>query len=221
MGRSRGGLTNTIHGLVNANGLPVGVKLTEGQAHDGNSAADLLEGIGAGRILITDRAYDADHLRAALATCGAWANVRPRSRRKQTMPFSPFLHRYRNLVEWFFSELKQFHAVATRYEKDPDDYLGLAQLASARIWIRANEAVAWSAPVGINAAGPSAQLPDAGADHDFLAPRGSRADRGSCACRQFCRLHCGAGGGEDGARHHQWRGEQEGKRRRLGEQDEA
>ena len=60
-----------------------------------------------------------------------------------------------------------------------------------------------------------------GADHDFLAAGGSRADRGSYPCGQFCRYHCGAGGGEDGARHHQWRGEQEGKRRRLGEQDEA
>jgi len=52
MGRSRGGLTTKIHALVDANGLPVALKLTEGQAHDGRSAADMLQGLGAGQILI-------------------------------------------------------------------------------------------------------------------------------------------------------------------------
>jgi len=39
MGRSRGGLTTKIHALVDANGLPVALKLTEGQAHDGRSCS--------------------------------------------------------------------------------------------------------------------------------------------------------------------------------------
>ena len=46
MGRSRGGLTTKIHALVDANGLPISLKLTEGQAHDGKSAADMLGGLG-------------------------------------------------------------------------------------------------------------------------------------------------------------------------------
>jgi transposase len=33
MGRSHGGLTTKIHALVDANGLPIAIKLTEGQAH--------------------------------------------------------------------------------------------------------------------------------------------------------------------------------------------
>ena len=45
MGRSRGGLTTKIHALVDANGLPITLKLTEGQAHDGRSAADMLDTI--------------------------------------------------------------------------------------------------------------------------------------------------------------------------------
>ena len=58
MGRSRGGLTTKIHALVDANGLPVRLKLTEGQAHDGRSAADMLASLGPGQILMADRAYD-------------------------------------------------------------------------------------------------------------------------------------------------------------------
>jgi len=49
MGRSRGGLTTKIHALVDANGLPVAIKLTEGQAHDGRSAEDMLGGLTAGQ----------------------------------------------------------------------------------------------------------------------------------------------------------------------------
>ena len=67
MGRSRGGLTTKIHALVDANGLPIMLKLTEGQAHDGRSAADMLTGIGPGQTLLADRAYDSDALQIGRA----------------------------------------------------------------------------------------------------------------------------------------------------------
>jgi transposase len=41
MGRSRGGLTTKIHALVDTYGLPILLKITEGQAHDGHSAKDM------------------------------------------------------------------------------------------------------------------------------------------------------------------------------------
>jgi transposase len=141
MGRSRGGLTTKIHALVDANGLPVALKLTEGQAHDGRSAADMLGDIGAGQILLADRAYDSDGLRNELAERGAWANVKPLARRINVPVFSRFLYRYRNLVERFFNKLKHFRAVATRFEKHDANYLALIKLAAARIWMRANESV--------------------------------------------------------------------------------
>jgi transposase len=142
MGRSRGGLTTKIHALVDANGLPIALKLTEGQAHDGRSAADMLDSVGEGDVLLADRAYDADGLRAALAAPGAWANIKPMPNRKRHPVFSAFLYRYRNLVERFFNKLKQFRAVATRYDKRDDNFLASVQFASIRIWLRHNESVA-------------------------------------------------------------------------------
>jgi transposase len=136
MGRSRGGLTTKIHALVDANGLPIRLKLTEGQAHDGRSAADMLDGIGAGQILLADRAYDSDRLRQSLNERGAWANVKPMPNRKTIPAFSQFLYRYRNLVERFFNKLKHFRAVATRFEKHDANYLALVKLAAVRIWMR-------------------------------------------------------------------------------------
>ena len=104
MGRSRGGLTTKIHALVDARGLPIALKLTPGQAHDGVSAADMLGTLGDGDVLLADRAYDSDALRTKMAARGAWANIKPMPGRKRRPAFSAFLYRYRNLVERFFSK---------------------------------------------------------------------------------------------------------------------
>jgi transposase len=136
MGRSRGGLTTKIHVLVDANGNPILLKLSEGQAHDGRSARDMLGGLGGGQILLADRAYDSDALRNSLAEQGVWANVKPMPRRVNIPTFSPFLYRYRNLVERFFNKIKHFRAVATRFEKHDANYLAIVKLAAARIWMR-------------------------------------------------------------------------------------
>ena len=142
MGRSRGGLTTKIHALVDANGMPIAIKLTEGQAHDGRSAADMLTGLQAGQILLADRAYDSNALRESMTAQGVWANIRPMDHRLDPPAFSPFLYRYRNLVERFFNKLKHYRAIATRYEKRAAHYLALVKLAAARIWMRTYEPVA-------------------------------------------------------------------------------
>ena len=111
MRRSRGGLTTKIHALVDANGLPITLKLSEGQAHDGKSAADMLDRLGSGQILLADRAYDSDALRQNLAERGAWGNIKPMPGRVNIPSFSPYLYRFRNLVERFFNKLKHFRGL--------------------------------------------------------------------------------------------------------------
>jgi transposase len=96
----------------------------------------MLEQIVAGQVLLADRAYDSDALRSALADRGAWANIKPMPRRVKVPAFSPFLYRYRNLIERFFNKLKHSRAVATRFEKHDANYLALVKLAAARIWMR-------------------------------------------------------------------------------------
>jgi transposase len=133
MGRSRGGLTTKIHVLVDACGLPIVLKITEGQAHDGRSAQDMLGSLGRGDVLLGDRAYDSDALRLTLATRGARANVRLMPNRTNLPPFSKRLYRERNLVERFFNKLKHFRAIATRYDKLARNFLAGVHLASAII----------------------------------------------------------------------------------------
>jgi len=141
MGRSRGGLTTKIHALVDADGLPIALKITEGQAHDGRSAADMLENLSEGQILLGDRAYDSDGLREGAAERGAWANIKPMPNRKNVPAFSAHLYRKRNAVDRFFNKIKHYRGVSTRYDKRADNYLAGVKLASTRIWMRANESM--------------------------------------------------------------------------------
>ena len=113
MGRSRGGLTTKLHALVDLNGMPVALKLTAGEAHDGRSAEDMLESVQAGHILLADRAYDSDGLRQSLEARGAWGNIQLMPNRKRRPAFSAWLYRQRNAIERFFNKLKHFGAVAT------------------------------------------------------------------------------------------------------------
>jgi len=142
MGRSRGGLTTKIHALVDAEGRPVKLELSAGQAHDSTKAADLLEPLGEGAILLADKAYDNNAIRALADNRGAWANIPALSIRKDSFIFNKWLYRQRNLVERFFNKLKQFRGIATRYDKSPLNFLAAIKLASIRIWLRSYESTA-------------------------------------------------------------------------------
>jgi len=139
IGRSRGGLTSKIHALVDTNGLPVRLALSTGEAHDSRLAGKLLSRLKSKTMLLADRGYDADWIRALAAKKGAWANIPPRRNRTDPICFSPYFYRARNLVERFFNKIKHCRRVATRYDKLAANYLAFIQLASIRLWLRVNE----------------------------------------------------------------------------------
>ncbi|SHE84226.1 Transposase DDE domain-containing protein, partial [Ruegeria intermedia] len=47
----------------------------------------------------------------------------------------------RNRIERFFSKLKHYRAIATRYEKHDANFLAPVKLAATRIWSRVYESV--------------------------------------------------------------------------------
>ena len=61
---------------------------------------------------------------------------------RQNSPFSQWVCRQRNAVERFFSKLKHFRRIATRYDKLAENFLAMVKLASMRLWLRANESTA-------------------------------------------------------------------------------
>src|SRR4051812_13440031 len=90
----------------------------------------MLADLPKGAMLLADKGYDANALRAAVSTQDAWANIPPKTNRKDPICFSPYLYKTRNLIERFFNKIKHYRRIATRYDKLAENYLA-ALVASA------------------------------------------------------------------------------------------
>ena len=97
----------------------------------------MLSAMREGTVVLADKAYDTNALRAAADEKKARTNIPTKSNRKDSFAFSGCLYRQRHLVERFFAKLKQFRGIATRYDKNPLNFLAAVKLVATRIWIRA------------------------------------------------------------------------------------
>ncbi len=135
IGRSRGGLSTKIHTLVDALGNPIDFFLTGGQAHDLVGADHLIPMMQA-EMLIADKAFDADkRVLRPLSAAGKAAVIPPKANRVLSRDFDRHLYKGRHLIENFFAKLKQFRAIATRYDKTARNFLAGVHLAATAIWL--------------------------------------------------------------------------------------
>ena len=118
---------------MDALGNPLGFHLTGGQEHDLAGVDALLPTLEA-ETLIADKAFDADQrVLAPLADAGKTAVIPPRQTRKTPRAFDKDLYTARHLIENFFATLKQFRAIATRYDKTARCFLAGIHLAAIAI----------------------------------------------------------------------------------------
>ncbi|WP_374228279.1 IS5 family transposase [Streptacidiphilus sp. ASG 303] len=158
LGRSRGGLTTKVHLAVDGRGLPLSIVLTPGQAADATAFPAVLEGIrvprpGPGRPrtrparVLGDKAYSSRAIRAWCRHHGiavtiperadqAGHRLRRGSRGGRPPAFDPQTYKQRNVVERCFNRLKQFRAIATRFDKLATRYRTGLVLASLILWLR-------------------------------------------------------------------------------------
>ena len=87
--------------------------------------------------LLADRAYDGDALRFTLAQRGTTPVIPNKRNRINRFAFDPTAYRLRNAVERTFCRLKDFRAVATRYDMLARNFLaGACITAALAFWIR-------------------------------------------------------------------------------------
>lgn len=128
-------MSTKIHTLVDALGNPVGFFLTGGQTHDLAGADELLPLMQAD-ILIADKAFDADErVLNPLSVAGKVAVIPPKANRILLRDYDRDLYKARHLIENFFAKLKQFRAIATRYDKTARNFLAGVHLAASAIWL--------------------------------------------------------------------------------------
>ena len=128
-------MSTKIHALVDALGNPLAFMLTPGQAHDLEGADALLPQMAADTLL-ADKAFDADkRVIEPLRAAGKTAVIPPKSNRKIQRDYDKEAYKARHLIENFFCKLKQFRAIATRYDKTARNFLAAIHLAAAIIWL--------------------------------------------------------------------------------------
>ena len=118
------------------------MQLSGGEAHDLLGADQLLPEMQA-ETLIADKAFDADErVLEPLAAAGKTAVIPPRANRTSLRDYERDLYKARHLIENFFAKLKQFRAIATRYDKTARNFLAGVQLAACAIWLNSRQALA-------------------------------------------------------------------------------
>jgi transposase len=86
--------------------------------------------------LIADRAFDADkRVIEPLTEAGKNMVIPPKSNSKTPRNFDRHLYKARHLIENFFARLKQFRAIATRYDKTARNFLAAIHLAASVVWL--------------------------------------------------------------------------------------
>ena len=129
-------MSTKIHTLVDALGNATGFVLSGGQAHDLFGADHLLPTMNADRLL-ADKAYDADaRVIDLLHAAGKTAVIPPKANRKINRGYDQELYKARHLIENFFEKIKQYRAIATRYDKTARNFLAAVYLVAAAIWLK-------------------------------------------------------------------------------------
>lgn len=156
IGRSRGGATTKLHLVSDQRARPLAVHLTAGHASD---AANLLLTLNAIHVqqanghvkrrparLLLDRAYGARAYRQQLrdlhvqVVCPERLDHRAARLRKgakggRPPAFDALAYRLRNTVERLANRLKDFRAIATRYDKHASSYRACILIVMVILWL--------------------------------------------------------------------------------------
>jgi transposase len=151
-------MTTKVHLAVDGRGLPLSIVLTPGNANDATGFDQVLHAIRIPRAstgrprttpdrVLGDKAYSSRAIRHRLRRRGIAATIPERRdqeanrRRRGALggrppSFHKEIYRNRNVVERCFARLKQFRAIATRFDKLADRYRVGVVLASLILWLR-------------------------------------------------------------------------------------
>lgn len=110
---------------------PPAVQASVSEQKPGKSSSRVVQSPGAPH-------YDSNAIRDLAAQRGRGKHPTEEDPNQQ-LPFNAWVYKPRNLVERFFNELKHFRGIATRYDRDPLNFLAAIKLVSVRIWLKSYE----------------------------------------------------------------------------------
>jgi len=87
-------------------------------------------------VILADRGYDADAIRADIERRGATPVIPTKKNRRVQIEIDGAIYALRNRIEQCFNRLKNSRRFATRYEKLAETFAGFVNLVSIRLWLR-------------------------------------------------------------------------------------
>jgi transposase len=136
LGRSRGGYGTKACVVADGRGRAVAFALAPGQAHELPMAPGLLDCLpDVPGWVVGDRGLASDAFRDLIWNMGARPAIPPK-RTDAPVACPPWIYANRRLVENLWARLKEWRAVATRYEKTARSFLGVLSLAATCDWLK-------------------------------------------------------------------------------------
>ena len=122
--------------IADSLGRAIAFRIAPGQAHELPEAIPLLEKLpGVPAWVVADRGYTSHTFREYIWSMGAKPAI-PTKSNEAPVACPDWIYNNRNVVERLWARLKEWRAVATRYEKTARSFMGVLCLAAAIDWIR-------------------------------------------------------------------------------------
>ena len=135
LGRSSGGFSTKIHAKVDALGNPLAIVLTPGERND-ITQADALVADVYDSYVVADKGYDSDAFRDKLLEQNCTPAIPPRSNRINPSTYDEYIYKERHVVECFFSKIKYFRRIFSRFDKSARNYASFIAFVGAILWLR-------------------------------------------------------------------------------------
>ncbi|MCP1203845.1 IS5 family transposase [Acetobacter oryzoeni] len=136
LGRSRGGFGTKVCVAADGHGRALSFTLSPGQAHELPSAYSLLDDLPyPPTYVVCDRGYASHKFREYLWDRGVRPVIPPRKNDPE-VACPKWAYRHRHLVKNLWARLKEWRAVATRYEKTAASFFSVILIAATADYIK-------------------------------------------------------------------------------------
>lgn len=133
----RGGFGTKACTIYDGQGRALALALLPGQGHELTAAPSLpapARQLGPIGRVIYDRVYSAQHWRNRIEAAGAEPGA-PSQPTHRPVLYDRAAYARRHRVENLWARLKEWRAIATRYDKTAQSFLGVLQLAASLDWL--------------------------------------------------------------------------------------
>ena len=122
--------------IADGSGRAIAFVLAPGQAHELPHAVALLAQVPrVPKWVVADRGYSSHAFRQHIWDLGSRPAI-PTKRNEAPVACPAWIYTNRNQVERLWSRLKEWRAIATRYEKTANSFMGVLCLAATIDWIK-------------------------------------------------------------------------------------